>query len=77
MGKIDLKKTKKRESSHWESILFYAWEIDHRSDISTILCDGAVSDGPLKLALNFYLFGEDKWHSAFREFLEIPKEVRG
>lgn len=58
MGKSDWTETKKRDSSHLESIWFYVGKIDHGSDISTMTCDGAVSDGPKRLAFSIYWLGE-------------------
>lgn len=61
MGKSDWTETKKKDSSHWEPILFYAWKVNHGSDLSITTCDGAVSNGTTKFALNFYWLGEGVW----------------
>lgn len=61
--KSDWMKIKKINSSYWESIWFYAWEVDHGSDFSTTICDEAISNGPTRLALNFYWLGEKVWYS--------------
>lgn len=53
-GKSDWSVTKKRDSNNWESIWFYVWEVDYRSD-------GVVSDGLIRLVLNFYWFVECAW----------------
>lgn len=43
-----------RYSSNQESIWFYALKVDYVSDLSIMTCDGALSDGPIRIALNFY-----------------------
>lgn len=35
--------------------------LDHGSNLSTTTYDGAVSDEPTRLSLNFYRIGEDVW----------------
>lgn len=43
----------KIDLTHWESIWFYTCKVDLESDLSATMYDGAVSNGPTRLALNF------------------------